>query len=99
MYKVCGAHFFCCRSEKPFLGKSSQKNQYCQFKLKFGIKTNLNMLNSMMMLTISFFDWKYLFEEICSKKSKLSVSADILRLTNLNMQNYVENEKCSLFLF
>ena len=37
------------------------QNQNYQFKLKFGTKTNLNMQNSMVMLTFSVFDWKYLF--------------------------------------
>ena len=51
---------FCFRPEKPFLGKSGQKNQNCQFKLKFVTKTNLNKQNSMMMFTLSGFDHKYL---------------------------------------
>ena len=60
MYKICGVHFFCFRPEKPWLSKSDQKNQNCSFKLKFGVKTNLNMRNSMMMFTFSVFDHKYL---------------------------------------
>ena len=36
-----------------------KKNQNCQFKLKFGTKTNLNMQNSMIMLTFPAFDHKY----------------------------------------
>ena len=32
------AHFLCFRQEKPFLNKFSQKNQNCQFKLKFGLE-------------------------------------------------------------
>ena len=46
--------------KNSFLGKSGQKNQNCQFKLKFGTKTNLNMRNSMMMFTFSVFEHKYL---------------------------------------
>ena len=45
MYKISGVHFFYFRPEKPFLDKFGQKNQNCHFKLKFGSKTNLNMLN------------------------------------------------------
>ena len=60
LYKICGLHFFCFRPEKPVLGKSGQKNQNCQFKLKFGTKTNLNKQNSMMMFNFSVFDHKYL---------------------------------------
>ena len=72
MWKICGVHFFWVRPEKRFQGKSSRKNQNCQFKLKFGTKINLNMRDSMMMSTFSVFDWKYLFWQIWSKKSKLS---------------------------
>ena len=60
MYKICGAHFLRFRPEKPFLGKSGQKDQNCQFKLKCGAKANLNGRNSMMMFTFSVFDHKYL---------------------------------------
>ena len=64
---------FCFRPEKPFFGKYGQKNQNYQFKGKFGTKTNLNVRNSMMMLTFSVFNRKYLLGQIWSKKSKLSV--------------------------
>ena len=60
MQKICGVHFFCFRPEKPFWGKTGQKNQNCQVKMKFGTKTNLNMQNSMAMFTFSVFDHKYL---------------------------------------
>ena len=33
-----------------FLGKFGSKNQNCQFKLKFGIKTNSNIQNSMVIV-------------------------------------------------
>ena len=58
---------FCFRPEKPFLDKSGQKNQTCQFKWKFGTKTNLNMQNPMMVFTFSVFGRKYFFEQIWSK--------------------------------
>ena len=60
MKKICGAHFFLFWTKKLFWGKSSQKNQNCQFKLNFDTKTNLNTWNSMMMFTFSVFDHKYL---------------------------------------
>ena len=53
--------------ELPFLGKFGPKNQNCQFKLKIGTKTNLNIKNSMVMFTFSVSDWKYVFFYICSK--------------------------------
>ena len=40
-------------------GKFSPKTQNCQFKLKFGIKTNSYMQNSMMIFAFSVFDHKY----------------------------------------
>ena len=69
-----GVHFFCFRPEKLFLGKSRQKNQNCQFNLKFGAKTNLTMRNSMMMLTFSVFDRKYLPENLVQKIKIVSFS-------------------------
>ena len=53
------------------------KTENCQFKLKFGTKTNSNMQNSMSMFFISLLDWKYLFGQIWSKKLKLSLRAVI----------------------
>ena len=83
---MCGVHFFCFRPEKPFLCKSGQKNQNCQFKLKFGTKTNFNMWNSMMMLTLSVFDQSFLGKfgpkiQNCLFKVKFDTK------TNLNVQN------------
>ena len=52
---------FCFSSEIHFLGKFGTKNQYCQFKLKFGTWSNPNMRNSVVMFTFSVFDWKYPF--------------------------------------
>ena len=68
-------NFFCFTPEKPFLGKSSPKNQNCQFRPKVGDKTNPNMQNLMMMFTFSDFDYKYpswanlvhIFKIVCSK--------------------------------
>ena len=77
MQNICGVHYFCFRPEKTCLGKSGQKNQNFQLKQKFVTKTNLNMQSSMMMFTFSVFDQKYLFGPIWSKKSKLSVWAQI----------------------
>ena len=39
--------------EIPFWGKFVPENQNCQFKLKFGTKTNWNMQNSMLVFTYS----------------------------------------------
>ena len=52
---------FSFRPETPLLGKYSQKNKNCQSRLKFGIHTNSNMQNSMVMFTFSVFDQKYPF--------------------------------------
>ena len=45
------AYFFYFLPEIIFLGKLGPKNENCQFKLKFGTWTNLNMENSMLMFT------------------------------------------------
>ena len=50
---------FCFRPEKPFLGKSGQKNQNCQFQ------------NSVMMFTFFVFDHKYLSWANLVQKSKI----------------------------
>ena len=52
---------FCFQLEIPFLCKVGPKNQNCQFKMKCGTLTNSNMQNSMVMLTLSVFDWNYPF--------------------------------------
>ena len=77
MQKICGVHFLCFRPEKPFFGKSDQKNQNRQFQLEFGTKANLNMKNSMLIFTFSVFDDKYLSWEIWSKKLKLFDQSEI----------------------
>ena len=74
MQKIYDLHFFCFRREKPFLGKSGQKNQNLQFKLKFGTKTNTQ--NSMMMFNFSVFDHKYL--SWASLVHKLKIVCSIL---------------------
>ena len=48
--------------EISFLSKFGPKNENCYFKSKFGTQTNLNMQNSMEVLTFSIFDRKDLFE-------------------------------------
>ena len=63
---------FLLRLEIPFLVKCDPKNQYFQFKLKFGAKNNLNMQNSMVVFTFSVF-YRFLFSlfgQIWFKKSK-----------------------------
>ena len=59
--------FICFRLEIPFLGKLRPKNKNCQFRLKFGTLTNLNMKNSALML---------MFGEICFRKLKFFVEAE-----------------------
>ena len=52
-----------------------QKIPNCQFKLKFGTWTNLNLQNSIVMFTLSVFTGSILFLEIYFKKLKLFVEA------------------------
>ena len=58
----------------PFGANLVQKNQNCQFKLKFGTKTTSIMHNSMMMFTFSVFDWKYSFWAYLLPKFKIVCS-------------------------
>ena len=62
------------------MGKFRPKNQNCQFKLDFGVETNSNMQNSMVMFAYSFSNGNALFKQIWSKKSKLLVIAEICYL-------------------
>ena len=55
----------------PFFSKFGPKNQNCQFKPKFGTKTNSNMRNSMVMSTFSIFDRKYPFWANLVQKFKI----------------------------
>ena len=67
-----------------FLGKFHRKNQNCQFKLKFGTETNLNMRNSMLIFT--FFNRKYSFGEIQCKKQNCQFKLKFCKLITSNMQ-------------
>ena len=53
--------FICFRPEISFLGISGSKNQSCQFKLKFTIKSISYMQKLMVMLTFFVFNRKYHF--------------------------------------
>ena len=73
--------------KNPFWANLVKKNQNCQFKLKVGTKTNLNMSNStMMMFTFSVFDHKYPF---WAKIQNCLLKVAFLRKTNLTMQNSI----------
>ena len=76
-----GVHFSWFTMEIPFWGKFVPENQNCQFKLKFGTKTNWNMQNSVVLFTFSVFDWKYCFGE------NFILEAEVWYLDILNMKN------------
>ena len=50
----------------PFLGKFGWKSQDRQFEVKYGIRINSNMQNSMILLTVSILDlfWANLVQTI-----------------------------------
>ena len=52
-----GVHFFRFRLKIPILCKFGPENQNCQFKQKFGTKTNFNMQNSVVRAVHFFFFW------------------------------------------
>ena len=53
------------------MGKFGSKNQNRQFKLGFGTKTNSNMHNSMVMITVSVLDRKHSFWANLVQKIKI----------------------------
>ena len=55
-----------------FWRKFNSKNQNCQFKLKFGTKTNLNMQKSMVCSLFTAFDLKQLFWVNLAQKTKIA---------------------------
>ena len=60
------------RTHGLFLRKFGQeKNQNCQFKLKFGTLTNLNMQNSVVVFTFSILDQKHTFWANLVQKIKI----------------------------
>ena len=87
--------FFCFRPETPFLGKFGPKNQNCQFKLKFGTKTNSNMQNSMALFTFSVLDRKYPFlDKFGPKNQNCQFKLKFGTKPNSNMHNSM-----ALFIF
>ena len=68
---------FLFKLEIPFQANLVQKAQNCHFKQKYGTKTDLNMQNSMVVLTFFVFDWKYSFRTNLLKTSKFSVSVEV----------------------
>ena len=68
---------FLFKLEIPFQANLVKKAQNCHFKQKYGTKTDLNMQNSMVVLTFFVFDWKYSFRTNLLKTSKFSVSVEV----------------------
>ena len=66
-----GVHFIRYRLEIPFCTNLFQKNQNCQFTLKFGIYSNSNMQNSVVVFTFSVLDQKYHFGATLVQKIKI----------------------------
>ena len=58
------------RWETRFFGKLCSKKENCQFKLEFGVSTNWNMQNSMVVFTFWFLDRKHPFWAILVRKIK-----------------------------
>ena len=72
---------FCIFNQKQFFrGNSFQKLKNCQFKLKFGQKTNSNILDLILVFRFLILNWKYSFRvnlvqkiKICHFKLKFSI--------------------------
>ena len=65
LIRICrfnsGIYFFRFWLKLPILCKFDPKKQNCQFKLKFGIWTNSNIQNSMVLVIFSVLDQKHPF--------------------------------------
>ena len=87
MQKMCCVHFLCFRPVKTLFEQiwSKKKEKNCQFKLKLGTKTNLNMWNAVMMFNFFVFDHKNLFWANLVQKFKIVCSKwnSIQRLTRI----------------
>ena len=81
----------------PCFGKFGPKTQYCEFKLKFGTKTNSNMQKLMVMSLFSAFEWKY------SNWINLIKNIKVFGLSRNLVPRLIEiliiQWHCSLFLF
>ena len=66
-----------------------QKNENCQFVLKFSTWINSNMQNSMVMFNFFIFDWNYPFGgNLVQKKNQICLfKLNFGTQTNSNMQN------------
>ena len=53
-------YFSCFRLKIPFWENLIQKNKNYLHRLKFGIESNSNVLNMMIMFTIFVLEWKHL---------------------------------------
>ena len=65
-----GVYFFCFRPKTPFQRNLVQIIKICHFKSKFRNQNNLNMQNTMVMLTFYVLGWKYPFWANVDQKIK-----------------------------
>ena len=79
------------------LVKFSNKNQNCQFKLKFGNQTNSNMMKSMVLFILFVLDRKYHFWTNLVQKIKIASLS--LNLGRVLIRTCRILWWCSLFLF
>ena len=79
-----------------FLDKFGPKNHDCLFKMKLGFLTNSNMLNLMMMFTLSVLDRKYHFWANFIQKMKTLFKMKDGTYTNFNMVNLMVMSICPL---
>ena len=102
LIQICRIPFWCSLflflTSNTSLGKFGPKYQNCQFELKFGTYTNLNMQKSMMVFTFSVLDQKNLFfgksgpkNQNCPSKLRFGTKS------NSNMRNSVTMFTFSVF--
>ena len=68
---TCTSAIFPFQPEIRFWANLDKKSQNCQFKLKFGSKSNSNMQNSIVIVTFSVLDQKHTFWANLVQKIKI----------------------------
>ena len=77
----------------PFLGQFGPEYQNCQFKLKFGTKTNCNMQNSMVMFILFIHPfWESLVQKIKVVSLNWKLASRLIRICRIQRW-------CLFFLF
>ena len=79
--------FFCFRPKIPFLSKFGKRHQNCQFKLKVGTYTNLNIQNSMVVFIFICFRLEiFLLDKLAPENQNCQFKLKLGTYANSNIQ-------------